>query len=67
MEAKAEQNIIKTACCICANTSMLNSHLIVDNFIKFKDSFVPLTEIINKTLCFEVRDIAQPSRYQYSK
>ena len=54
MEVKEEQTIIKNACCICGNPNNINSHNILDNFIKYKDSFVPFVEVIRQTLNFEV-------------
>lgn len=54
MEAKEEQITIKNACCICGKPEMMNSHNIIDSFIKNKDSFVPFVEVIHTTLNFVV-------------
>ena len=54
MEVKEEQTSNDTVCCICARTSATSSHQITDNFIKYKQTFVPFSEIIDQTLAFEV-------------
>lgn len=54
MDAIGEQRVTKNVCCTCGKPEMANSHNIVDNFIKYKDSFVPFVEVIQKTLNFEV-------------
>lgn len=54
MEVNDEQTTFKPACCICGTAEFINSHNIIDKFIKFKDSFVPFAEVIRETLKFDV-------------
>jgi hypothetical protein len=54
MEVKEAQTSSSFACCICAKTELMSSHRIIDNFVKFDGSYVPLAEIIVQTLGFEV-------------
>lgn len=54
MEVKEEQITNKFACCICTKSEELSSHHIIDNFIKYNESFVPFSEIIEHTVGFEV-------------
>lgn len=54
MEAKVEQISIRNACCTCGSAEMVHARNIVDSFIKSKGSFVPLSEILENLLEFDV-------------
>lgn len=54
MEVKEELNATSTLCCTCGSHEMGSPINIIDNFVKYRDSFVPFAQVIFQTLNFEV-------------